>query len=126
MSDFDRPSETSASGSAATNSGRADVDMDQYSRTIRPSQGWVAIDWRELYASRELFSTLVTRDIKIRYKQTVLGVAWAVVQPLATMVLFTMIFGRIPGVKPEGIPYQLFCVRGNGTVDFLFDRREQR
>jgi len=79
---------------------------------IRPSKGWIPIDWRELYQSRELFDTLVLRDIKVRYKQTVLGVAWAVIQPILTMVVFTLLFGRFPGVKPEGVPYPLFVLAG--------------
>lgn len=79
---------------------------------IRPSKGWIPVDWRELYNSRELFDTLVFRDIKVRYKQTVLGVAWAVIQPLLTMVVFTALFGRFPGVKTPGIPYALFVFAG--------------
>lgn len=81
-------------------------------RVIRPSQGWIAVDWKELYQSRELFDTLVTRDIKIRYKQTVLGVAWAVLQPLASMIVFTVIFGNFQGVKPAGIEYPLYVFAG--------------
>ena len=80
---------------------------------LRPSKGWMAIDWRELIQSRELFDTLVMRDIKIRYKQTVLGVAWAVIQPLLTMVVFTFVFGKVAAVKPPpGIPYALFVFAG--------------
>jgi len=79
---------------------------------ITPSRGWIAIDWRELYQSRELFDTLVLRDIKVRYKQTVLGVAWAVIQPILSTTVFTLLFSRIPGVKPEGVPYVLFVLAG--------------
>ncbi len=79
---------------------------------IRPSKGWIAINWRELVQSRELFDTLVMRDIKIRYKQTVLGVAWAVIQPLLTMVVFTFLFSKIAGIKPPGVPYALFVFAG--------------
>ena len=81
-------------------------------RTIQPSRGWIAIDWKELYHSRELFDTLIMRDIKIRYKQTVFGVVWAILQPLATMVIFTLVFGSIPGAEPDGVPYPLFNLAG--------------
>jgi lipopolysaccharide transport system permease protein len=77
---------------------------------IRPSRGWIAIDWAELLHSHELFATLVLRDIRIRYKQTVLGVAWAVIQPVFTMVVFTVVFGRIVGVKTDDVPYPLFAL----------------
>ncbi len=83
-----------------------------FETVIRPTKGWIAIDWRELYQSRELFDTLVSRDIKVRYKQTVLGIAWAVIQPILTMVVFTVLFGRFPGLKPAGIPYPLFVLAG--------------
>src|SRR6185437_3672305 len=66
---------------------------------IRPRVGWTPVDWSELLHFRELLFFLVWRDIKVRYKQTVLGVAWAVLQPLFTMVVFSVIFGgfaRIP------------------------------
>jgi lipopolysaccharide transport system permease protein len=76
---------------------------------IRPSKGWIAVNWSEIYHSRELFYTFVLRDIKIRYKQTVLGVAWAVIQPLFTMVVFTVIFGRLVGIQTDGVPYPLFA-----------------
>ncbi len=79
---------------------------------IRPSKGWIPVDWHELYHSRELFETLVLRDIKVRYKQTVLGVAWAVIQPLLTMIVFTLLFSRFEGVKTPGVPYQLFVFAG--------------
>jgi lipopolysaccharide transport system permease protein len=75
---------------------------------IRPRSGWMSIDWRELYQFRELLYFLAWRDVKVRYKQTVLGVAWAVLQPLFTMVIFTLIFGRIAGISSEGSPYPVF------------------
>lgn len=87
-------------------------------RTIRPSRGWIGIDWKELYQSRELFDTLISRDVKIRYKQTVFGVAWAIVQPLVNMVLFTLIFRRISGVDASAVPYPLFLLAG--TVPWTF------
>ena len=63
---------------------------------IRPRSGWIAIDWRELFAARELLFFLVWRNVKIRSKQTVLGAAWAVLQPLFTMIIFS------PGIGPGG------------------------
>jgi lipopolysaccharide transport system permease protein len=79
---------------------------------IRPRSGWIAIDWRELYAARELLFFLVWRDVKIRYKQTVLGAAWAVLQPLTTMIIFSVIFGRLAGIRSEDVPYPLFVFAG--------------
>jgi lipopolysaccharide transport system permease protein len=79
---------------------------------IQPRRGWIAIDWRELWESRELLYFLALRDIKVRYKQTVLGVAWAVLQPVTTMVIFTVIFGRLAKLPSDGIPYALFVFAG--------------
>jgi lipopolysaccharide transport system permease protein len=64
---------------------------------------------RDLWAHRELLYFLTWRDIKVRYKQTALGVAWAVLQPLATMVVFSLFFGRLARVPSEGVPYPLFA-----------------
>ena len=71
---------------------------------IKPSTGWVSINWRELWEARELLYYLVLRDVKVRYKQTVLGVAWAVLQPLFTMFVFTIIFGRFAKIPSDGLP----------------------
>lgn len=79
---------------------------------IRPRSGWIAIDWSELWESRELLVFLILRDIKVRYKQTVLGVAWAVLQPLFTMVIFTIIFGRFAKIPSDGLPYAVFVFAG--------------
>ena len=87
-------------------------DPSSVERVIKPTQGWIGIDWKELYHSHELFDTLVLRDIRIRYKQTVFGVLWAILQPLASIIIFTMIFGNIPGAVPEGVPYPLFVFAG--------------
>ncbi len=87
-------------------------DPGSHEVIIRPSRGWIAINWRELIQSHELFASLVQRDLKIRYKQTVLGVAWAVLQPLLMTIIFTFIFSRIPGVAPEGVPFPLFVLAG--------------
>src|SRR3954451_6556440 len=79
---------------------------------IRPRSGWIAIDWKELIHFRELLFFLSWRDVKVRYKQTVLGVAWAVLQPLFTMLIFTVIFGRFAGVPSGGLPYPVFVFAG--------------
>src|ERR1700688_2788580 len=78
-------------------------------RIIEPRAGWTPIDWRELWEDRELLGFLVWRDAKVRYKQTVLGAAWAVLQPLLTMVLFTVLFGRWAKMPSDGLPYSLFA-----------------
>lgn len=77
--------------------------------TIRPSRGWVALNLGDLWKYRELIYFLIWRDIKVRYKQAVLGVAWAIIQPVMTMVVFSIIFGKLLGVASEGnIPYPVF------------------
>ncbi len=76
---------------------------------IRPSHGWVSLRLRELWEYRELLYFLTWRDIKIRYKQTALGAAWAIIQPLFTMVVFSLFFGKLAKVPSDGIPYPIFC-----------------
>lgn len=75
---------------------------------IEPSKGWVSLKLKELWAYRELLYFLVWRDIKVRYKQTVLGVAWALIQPFFTMVVFSLFFGRLARMPSDGVPYPLF------------------
>jgi lipopolysaccharide transport system permease protein len=75
---------------------------------IRPPRTWIPVDLHELWAYRELLTTFTMRDIKIRYKQTGLGFAWAIIQPLFMMVIFTIIFGGFAQIPSEGIPYPLF------------------
>jgi lipopolysaccharide transport system permease protein len=76
---------------------------------IRPHHGLVAIDLGELWAYRELLWTLVWRELKVRYKQTAIGAAWAVVQPAFSMVLFAVVFGRLAQMPSDGAPYALFA-----------------
>jgi lipopolysaccharide transport system permease protein len=76
---------------------------------IYPPNGWRFLDVRELWNYRELVYFLAWREIKVRYKQTAIGVAWAVLQPLAMMVIFTVFFGRLAKIPSEGIPYPLFA-----------------
>ncbi len=75
---------------------------------IRPTGRWGGIRWRDLWEFRGLLYFLVWRDIKVRYKQTVLGAAWAILQPLLTAVIFTLLFNRVAGVSSDGTPYTLF------------------
>ena len=86
--------------------------FDEQVTVIRPRRGWIAINWRELWESRELLYFLMLRDIKVRYKQTVLGVAWAVLQPVMSMLVFTVIFGRLAKMPSEGFPYAIFVYTG--------------
>lgn len=75
---------------------------------IEPSRGWVGLKLKELWEYRELVYFLVWRDVKVRYKQTVLGAAWAVIQPLFSMLVFTVVFGKLAKMPSDGIPYPLF------------------
>ena len=75
---------------------------------IQPTRGWVALRMDELWEYRELLYFLTWRDFKVRYKQTVLGVAWAILQPLLTMVVFTFLFGKLAQISSDGLPYPLF------------------
>ena len=77
---------------------------------IEPPRRWPSLGARELWANRELLYFLVWRDVKVRYKQTVLGVAWAILQPLATMLVFSLFFGRLAKVPSDGVPYPLFAL----------------
>ena len=75
---------------------------------IRPPKKWVPVDLHELWEYRELLVSFFTRDVKIRYKQTVLGFLWAIIQPLFLMVVFSLFFGRLAQIPSDGIPYPLF------------------
>lgn len=79
---------------------------------IRPHRGWVKLGARELWAYRELAYFFVWRDLKVRYKQTVFGALWAVIQPFMMMVAFSLFLGRISGIAPAGVPYPLFAFAG--------------
>jgi lipopolysaccharide transport system permease protein len=79
---------------------------------IRPSTGWIAINWSEMWEARELLYFLMRRDVTVRYKQTVLGVAWAVLQPVFSMLVFTIIFGKLANMPSEGFPYAIFVYAG--------------
>lgn len=80
--------------------------------TIRPIGTWAALNLRDLWDYRDLLYFLTLRDIKVRYKQAALGAAWVIIQPVATMLLFTVIFGKIAGMDSDGMPYHLFAFAG--------------
>ncbi len=86
----------------------ASGDIDLPATLIRPSRGWVPLKLPELWLYRELLYFLVWRDIKVRYKQTALGAAWAIIQPFFTMLVFTLFFGKLANIQSDGIPYALF------------------
>lgn len=85
---------------------------------IRPKSKFVSLDFKELWAYRELFLFLAWRDVMVKYKQTAIGVVWAVIRPVLTMVVFTVIFGKVAKLPSNGIPYALLTL--SGTVAWQF------
>jgi lipopolysaccharide transport system permease protein len=90
-----------------------------YELVIKPRSGWQPIDWKEVFLHRELLGFLAWRDVKIRYRQTLLGGLWAVLQPLIAMLIFTFVFNRMAGVKSDGPPYPLFAFAGLAPWTFF-------
>lgn len=80
--------------------------------TIDGRRKWIGFEFRDLWAHRDLFYFLAWRDVKVRYKQTVLGASWAILQPLLTMIVFTLLFGKLAHVPSEGEPYAIFSYAG--------------
>lgn len=78
---------------------------------LKPKKGF-GINFAEIWRFRELFGAFATRDIKVRYKQTVIGIVWAVLQPFILMIVFSVFFGKVAGIKTDGIPYPLFVYSG--------------
>ena len=76
---------------------------------VKPSKGWISLKLRETWQYRELLYFLTWRDIKVRYKQTVLGAAWAIIQPFFTMIVFSIFFGRLARMPSDGLPYPIFA-----------------
>lgn len=76
---------------------------------VKPSSGWVPLRFREVWAYRELLFFMVWRDVKVRYKQTALGAAWAILQPVLTMIVFSVFFGKLAQVPSDGVPYPIFA-----------------
>src|SRR5215213_1844288 len=89
---------------------QAAVDDDLPVTIIEPSRGWVSLQLRDLWEFRELLYFLTWRDIKVRYKQTALGASWAILQPLLTMVVFSLFFGRLARMPSDGVPYPVFSL----------------
>jgi lipopolysaccharide transport system permease protein len=79
---------------------------------IEPARGWSRLELRALFDYRELLFFLIWRDIKVRYKQTVLGATWAILQPLLTMIVFSLFFGKLAGMPSDGVPYPIFSFTG--------------
>jgi lipopolysaccharide transport system permease protein len=101
-----------ATTATATASDDADIFGHEHVTVIEPPRGWRMLDWRELWAYRELLWVLAARDVQVRYKQAVLGAAWAVIRPFTTMVIFSVVFGRLAGMPSEGFPYPVFVYAG--------------
>jgi lipopolysaccharide transport system permease protein len=85
------------------------VPSDFHVIVVKPSKGWISLKLKELWEYRELLYFMAWRDIKVRYKQTVLGAAWAIIQPFFTMVIFSIFFGRLAKVPSDGLPYPIFA-----------------
>ena len=84
-------------------------------RRLQPSQGWSNRTLSDLWAYRELLYFFIWRDVKVRYKQTLLGAGWAIIQPLMTMVVFTIFFGHLAKVPSDGLPYPVFSLMRNSA-----------
>jgi lipopolysaccharide transport system permease protein len=80
--------------------------------TIKAGSNWAALDLKSIWAYRELLYFLTWRDVKVRYKQTLLGAAWAIIQPLFSMIIFTLFFGKLAKIPSDGVPYPLFAFAG--------------
>ena len=98
-------------GSGAGESG-VSGESGRLETIIRPEKGWLAIDFAELWRYRELLFFLIWRDIKVRYKQTVLGAAWAIIQPVFSMIVFSIIFGSFAKIPSDNVPYPIFVYAG--------------
>ena len=83
-----------------------------FTTVIRPKNGWFDLKLKEVYAYRDLIFLFVKRNFVSKYKQTILGPAWAIIQPLLTTVVFTLVFGNIAGLAPGGVPSFIFYLSG--------------
>jgi len=100
------------SNAAAQSPDRPAISADQHITIIEARPGWKFIDFAEIWRYRELLYFLIWRDVKVRYKQTVLGAMWAILQPVATMVVFSLFFGRLAELPAGSVPYPLFVFAG--------------
>ncbi|MEZ4517507.1 MAG: ABC transporter permease [Chloroflexota bacterium] len=82
--------------------------MAQEQIIIEPAKDWKLIDWQELRRYRDLFYFLIARDVKVLYKQTILGFGWAIIRPVLSMIIFTIIFGNLAEIDSDGVPYAIF------------------
>jgi lipopolysaccharide transport system permease protein len=96
-----------SSASSAVHKSQSEIELPTF--FIRPQSGWTAAGLKELWEYRELLYFLTWRDIKVRYKQTVLGAAWAIIQPFMMMVVFSLFFGYLAKLPSDGIPYPIFA-----------------
>jgi lipopolysaccharide transport system permease protein len=103
---------TAANGKSATLLAADGLTAKRPVTFIHPSRGWVSLQLRDLWEYRELLFFLVWRDVKVRYKQTTLGVAWVVLQPLVMTVVFSLIFGKLARMPSENLPYAVFALAG--------------
>ena len=100
--------ETSITDVKTEQAGDSNNQLAQPYLRIEPSKGWVSLKLNELWEYRELLYFLTWRDIKVRYKQTVLGAAWAIIQPFMSMIVFTLFFGGLADIPSDGVPYPIF------------------
>jgi lipopolysaccharide transport system permease protein len=109
--DASEPEEAIGAEVAARETGMASR-LPQPVTRIRPITGWVPLELGEVWRYRELLLSFCARDIQVRYKQTVLGAAWAIIQPVTTMVIFSLFFGRLANIPSDGVPYPIFSYTG--------------
>jgi lipopolysaccharide transport system permease protein len=88
------------------------ADTTPYTKIIKPVDGWIPLNLGELWQYREMLWFTIWRDLRVRYKQTILGMFWAIIQPFVTMIVFSFVFGRLARLPSDGIPYPLFSYVG--------------
>lgn len=98
--------------SAPTTSAHDEFFAPQHVTVIQSTSGWRLVNWREIYAYRDLLRFLTWRSIKVRYTQSAVGIGWAIIQPLFQMIMFTIIFGRLARLESDGVPYSAFSLVG--------------
>ena len=94
------------------------IAQAEHALRIEPEKKWASLQLKEVWENRELLYFLTWRDVKVRYKQTALGAAWAILQPLLAMVVFSLFFGRLAKMPSDGVPYKLFAY--SGLVPWMF------
>lgn len=104
----DTQTQTVSTNGTATGAGAMTQDGAPPVQVIEPTSGWRFVDWNELVRYRDLFFFLVWRDIKVLYKQTILGFSWAIIRPVFQMIVFTVVFGKMANVSSDGVPHAVF------------------